>query len=290
VTTTQRWKQVTIVGCGLIGSSFALALKRANLCERVLGWDTSTSALEEALTLGVIDHVDHAFSAGDISRSDLIYLAMPVLQIVSLLHERTSQIKPGAIITDAGSTKGAICRAAEECVPCDRHFIGGHPIAGSHLSGAKHASADLFTGATYVLTTDDSATESKSLDQVRATVEAIGAHVRLMSAVDHDRALALISHLPQLLSSVLAKSIAEQSDASTLLALAGSGYRDMTRVALSSWSMWRDVFATNPAEIATALDLIVEKLSSARDELNRFGTEHDSEFDTLRKLFQDNRS
>ena len=290
MTTKQKWKQVTIVGCGLIGSSFALALKRSKLCERVLGWDISATVLNEALKLGVIDGLDHAFPAGDISDSDLIYLATPILQIVRFLRERIPQTMPGAIITDAGSTKRAIRKAAKEYLPDNRHFIGGHPIAGSHLSGVRYASADLFIAATYVLTTDNSAPGSQPFGLLRETVEALGAHVKLMTAADHDRALALTSHLPQLLSSSLAKTIVEQDDAAELIALAGPGYKDMTRLAESSWSMWRDVLATNPTEIGTALDLIVEKLSSARDELHRFRTEDDSEFNALRKLFNTNRS
>ena len=290
VTTKHKWGQVTVVGCGLIGSSFAVALKQNQLAERVLGWDTSTSALAEAQARGVIDDVDEAFSVGGVSTSDLVYLATPVLEIVRFMRERIAQTKPGAVITDAGSTKRLVCRAAEEHLPPNRYFIGGHPIAGSHHSGVNHARPDLFTAATYVLTNENSSTQSESFKRVRETVEALGCRVEMMTAVDHDRALALISHLPQLVSSALAKTVTEQDDATTLLTLAGPGYKDMTRLADSSWSMWRDVVATNPAEIATALDLMVEKLSSARDELHRFGTEDVSEFTALRRLFQDHQS
>ena len=286
MTAKHKWRQVTVAGCGLIGSSFALALKRAQLAERVLGWDTSASVLDQAAVLGVIDDVDDAFSVGDVSTSDLIYLATPVLEIIRFMRERITLTKPGAIITDAGSTKRLVCRAAEKHLPPDRYFIGGHPIAGSHTSGPKHVRADLFTGATYVLTTDNSEPEGEPFDRLFETLAALGARVKLMTAIDHDRALALISHLPQLVSSALAKTVTEQDDAAALLALAGPGYKDTTRLADSSWSMWRDVLATNPAEIATALDLIVEKLSSARDELNRIGAGDGSEFDLLRQLFK----
>jgi prephenate dehydrogenase len=108
-----------------------------------------------------------------------------------------------------------------------------------------------------------------------------------MTAVDHDRVLAFVSHLPQLVSSALARTVNQRDDAASLLALAGPGYKDMTRLAASSWSTWRNVLATNSAEIATALDLIVEKLSSARDELNQVGARDGAEFDLLRKLFQE---
>ena len=136
MTTKIKWRQVTVAGCGLIGSSFALALKRAQLAERVLGWDTSASVLDQAAVLGVIDDVDDAFSVGDVSTSDLIYLATPVLEIIRFMRERITLTKPGAIITDAGSTKRLVCRAAEKHLPPDRHFIGGHPIAGGHATVA----------------------------------------------------------------------------------------------------------------------------------------------------------
>ena len=287
MTPEQKWKQVTVIGCGLIGSSFALTLKHNRVCERVLGWDTSASVLDQAAALGVIDNVDDAFSVGDVSTSDLIYLATPVLEIVRFMRERIPQTKPSAIITDAGSTKRLVCRAAEEHLPPDRYFIGGHPIAGSHHSGVNHARSDLFRDATYVLTTDNSPPQSESFNLMRETVEALGARVKLMTAVDHDRVMAFVSHLPQLVSSALARTVTEQDDAASLLALAGPGYKDMTRLADSSWSMWRDLLATNRAEIATALDLIVEKLGSARDELNRLSPRDRAEFDLLRKLFQE---
>lgn len=278
-------KQVTIVGCGLIGSSFALGLKHSKLCERILGWDTSASALEDALRLGVIDDVDDAFPAGDVSTSDLIYLAMPILQIVRFIRERLSQTKPGAIITDAGSTKRVICHAATEHLPDDRYFIGGHPISGSQLSGVRSGRADLFKAATYVLTPDNSAPQGEAFKLVSATIEALGARVEIMAANDHDRVVAWVSHLPQLLSSALAKTVSEQSDAVALIAMAGPGYRDTTRLAGSSWSMWRDVLATNRAEVTAALEALLESLSSARDALYGFAPQSDSDLNALRRLF-----
>ncbi len=116
VLTENGWGRVTVVGCGLIGASFALALRRAGACARVAGWDASPSVLDEALTRGIIDEVDDAFADGGVSESDLVYLATPVGAIIEFLRERASQIKPGAVVTDAGSTKREVCRAARECV------------------------------------------------------------------------------------------------------------------------------------------------------------------------------
>ena len=263
--TKARWDRVTVVGCGLIGASFALALRRADACARLAGWDSSPRVLDEALGRGVIDEVDRSFVEGGISPSDLIYLATPVGEIVAFLRERGRQVKPGAVLTDAGSTKQEVCRAAREHLPKDRPFVGGHPVAGSHLRGVENARAELFAGAPYVLTTDGS--DRRALAALEETLGSFGARVHLLTAREHDRALALISHLPQLVSSALAAVIADQTDAAALANLSGAGYRDMTRLAASPWSVWRDILATNPAEVAAALDSLVLKLAAARDEL-----------------------
>ena len=386
--TKHKWDQVTVVGCGLIGSSFALALRRSGACERILGWDSSPAALKEALAVGAIDGADQNLAAGDISASDLVYLAMPVLEIVRFLREHGSEIRHGAIITDAGSTKMLICDAAAH-LPAGFHFIGGHPIAGSHLSSAAHARADLFEDTTYVLTTDYSNPNGEPFTRLQETIEGLGARLELMTAADHDRTLALVSHLPQLVSSALAATVrtgikrsevrdqrsevrggspsvresaaipggagipgsevrdqrsevrggspsvresaaipgSEVRDQRSevrggspsvresaaipggtgipgsaaipaggppaslpahrdeLSGLAGEGYRDMTRLAASSWAVWRDILSTNPKNIAAAIDLFMEKLCAVRDELQRSGSDLDAEFPATQVLF-----
>ncbi|MBX5479067.1 MAG: prephenate dehydrogenase/arogenate dehydrogenase family protein [Pyrinomonas methylaliphatogenes] len=260
------WERATIIGCGLIGASFALALRRTGACGRIAGWDISARALEEAKARAIIDEVDDAFASGGVSTSDLIYLAMPVQEIIRFLGARREQFKCGAVITDAGSTKFEICRAAAENLPDDRIFIGGHPIAGSQLTGLAHASPDLFAGACYVLIEEDQrAAEARAA--LQRTIELFGARVKLMTALEHDRAVAYISHLPQLLSSALAATIETHPQAALLRDLAGPGYRDMTRLAASSWTIWRDILTTNAQPIALALDAMIERLSAMRDEL-----------------------
>src|SRR5919198_2432392 len=125
--TRARWDIVTVVGCGLIGASFALALRRAGACSRLAGWDSSPRALDEALSRGVIDEVDRSFAEGGVSPSDLIYLATPVGEIVAFLRERGRQGKPGAVLTDAGGTKKGGCRAPRGDPPADRPVVGGPP-------------------------------------------------------------------------------------------------------------------------------------------------------------------
>ena len=192
----------------MIGASFALALRRASACAQIAGWDSSASELDEAVRTGVIDEVDQAFAnqgaSEGVSSSDLIYLAMPVGEIIEFLRERGRQIKPGAVITDAGSTKVEICRAARLHLPEAQQFVGGHPVAGSHLQGLAHARSDLFAGAPYVLVTDGDQDERHAHTALKETLDLLGARVTSMTAVEHDRVMALVSHLPQIVSSALA--------------------------------------------------------------------------------------
>ncbi|HEX8117391.1 MAG TPA: prephenate dehydrogenase/arogenate dehydrogenase family protein [Pyrinomonadaceae bacterium] len=265
------WGRVTIVGCGLVGASFALAVRRAGVCARVAGWDADAAALDEALRLGAIDEVDEAFREGGVSRSDLIYLATPVGQIVDFLRAGAQHVGPGAVLTDAGSTKVEVCRAARACTEKGWRFAGGHPVAGSHLRGPAHARADLFEGAPYVLTPPADGSDPSALEALEETLNALGARVRVMRADEHDRALARLSHLPQLVSCALAAAVMEDVGELELSALAGPGYRDMTRLASSPWGLWQDILATNPREVADALDALISKLAAARDGLRGDG-------------------
>jgi len=261
------WDKVTVVGCGLVGASFALALKRAGACASVAGWDADPAVLDEALRLGAIDEADEAFEAGGVSPSDLVYLATPVGQVVEFLRACAPHVRPGAVVTDAGSTKVEVCRAALACTQKGWRFVGGHPVAGSHLRGPAHARADLFEGAPYVLTPPEDGSDPAALAALAETLGLLGARVRVMTAAEHDRALARLSHLPQLVSCALAAAVAEGADEEELSALAGPGYRDMTRLASSPWGIWQDILATNPSEVADALDALIPKLSAARDGL-----------------------
>ena len=264
---TKRWDRVTVIGCGLVGASFALALKRAGACGSVAGWDKDPAVLDEAMRLGAIDETDEAFDGGGLSPSDLVYLATPVGQIVEFLRACAPHVKPGAVVTDAGSTKREVCRAARTHTEKSWRFVGGHPVAGSHLRGPSHARADLFEGAPYVLMPPEDGSDPAALAALEETFKSLGARVRVLTAAQHDRALARLSHLPQLVSCALATTVNESSDAEELSALAGPGYRDMTRLASSPWGIWRDILATNPLDVADALDTLIHKLSAARDGL-----------------------
>lgn len=284
------WKRVSIVGCGLVGASFALALRRARLCERIAGWDSSASVLDEAIGRGVIDEVDQALGEGTVSSSDLVYLAMPVREIISFLRERGAQVKTGALITDAGSTKTEVCRAARDFVPAGRQFVGGHPVAGHHTGGLAHARAELFEGASYVLIKEEDESASPALEVLTETIERIGARPRLLTAREHDRAMAIVSHAPQLVSSALAAAVRAHEDAASLESLAGAGYRDMTRLASSPWTIWRDILATNPLEIADAVDALVARLSAASAELREYAKRGAGELSITGGFFEEDKS
>jgi prephenate dehydrogenase len=282
-------KRVTVVGCGLIGASFALAVKESGACGRVAGWDARPEVLEEALGRGVIDEIDSSFgnseidpsfrngppssrhdspSAGDgrQSSSDLLYLAMPVSAILEFLRNHGGRIRPGTTVTDAGSTKLDICRVASKYLSDEILFVGGHPIAGSQHAGLAHARAGLFKDAPYILIEDGKQNDERFI-ALKETLSSIGARVYEMEAEAHDRAMALVSHLPQLISSAISATVKERPEAEELLKITGGGYRDMTRLAASPWEMWRDILATNRGPVAGALNEVIERLTAVRMEL-----------------------
>lgn len=256
-----QFKHIAIVGVGLVGGSFALAARRAGIAERITGWDRK-EALDEALTRGVIDGVEDAFGSDLASDADLVYLAAPVGAIVSFLRTRGKSLKSGTIVTDAGSTKREICRVALEALPPEVAFVGGHPMAGSEKAGVKFADADLFRGAAYALVTNGSVGPD-ALSAVAQLVRSIGATPIPLTAEEHDRITARISHTPQMLATALALAMAKTGEAQTA-ALAGSGFVEMTRLAESRWSVWEDICRTNADEIASALDETIAEIEALR--------------------------
>ena len=257
-----RFKHIAIVGVGLIGGSFALAVRRAGLAERITGWD-SPEVLDSALSHGVIDEAEDSFAAGRPSEADLVYLAAPVGAIMKFLRTSGPSLKAGAIITDAGSTKREICRAAREALSPDAGFIGGHPMAGSHNTGIEHAAADLFRDAPYALVIDESNNTSiNAVQEFAEVVRAIGARPVMLAADAHDRSVARLSHAPQLLATALARS-AGRSD----LKLAGRGFSETMRLAASRWTVWEDICRSNADEIKTALDEVIGEMESMRASL-----------------------
>ena len=256
-----RFNHLAIVGVGLIGGSFALAARRAGLADRITGWG-GKSSLAKALATGVVDGIEDAFDSSEVSTADLVYVAAPIGGILDFLRTRGKLIKPGAIVTDAGSTKREICRAAHASLPPKVHFVGGHPMAGSHRAGIEFARADLFEDAPYAIVRSEEAENAVSI--FSEVVQAIGARLVITTAEHHDRVVARISHAPQLLSTALAVAT-EDSIGQESSRLAGPGFRDMTRLASSSWSIWKDICQTNADEIAEALGEVIRELEVTRN-------------------------
>lgn len=261
----------------MIGGSFALAARRARIAERITGCDTR-EVLDRAIALGVIDGPDESFDLGRASEANLVYLAAPVGSIVSFLRSRAKLLKPGTLVTDAGSTKREICRAARESLATNVSFVGGHPIAGSEKTGIEFASAKLFSGSPYALVMSRDV-DSNAADVVREIVSTLGAIPLEMTAEEHDRIVARISHTPQMLSTALALAARRAGGARTLAA-AGSGFADMTRLARSRWSVWEDVCKTNGDEIVAALDEAISEIESVRAAISS------GEFSDLGEMFQ----
>jgi prephenate dehydrogenase len=255
---------VAIVGVGLIGGSFALALKQAGFRGRILGV-SSQRTLSEALPLGVIDEPATLDEAAE--RADFIYLAQPIQGIISTLTELRGKVRPDCLITDAGSTKVNIVRHAISTVTASQ-FLGGHPMAGKESRGVLAADANLFRGKTYVLTPigDDVLNTSQALAFLKWLKE-IGAQTVTLTPEEHDHTVAFTSHLPQLISSALAATLGEHLNSDEQLRVAGSGLADTTRLALSSYDIWRDILETNTAEVDHALAVYIDKLTKFRQNL-----------------------
>ena len=255
---------VAIVGTGLIGASFGLALRKAGFDGPVVGV-SSERAVAEALAIGAIDRAATLEEA--CAGADLVFLAQPIGRILDTIRHLDPLVRPGALVTDAGSTKCEIADLGlQQITRCQ--FLGGHPMAWKEKRGASAAEADLFQGATWVLTPEDPADlHTDAAVELVQWLKRIGAHPVAMGPEEHDRVVALTSHLAQLASTALASTVAEQLTPPERLAVAGPGLVDMTRLALSSYDLWRDILATNSDAIDRALAAYIQKLEHMRENL-----------------------
>ena len=255
--------KVVIVGVGLIGGSFALALKRAGQVGEVVGIGRHPEALARALELGIVDRVcdDHADA---LRGADLVLLAAPVAQSGPILAALLPHLEPQTVVTDAGSTKCDVVAAARAVLQDRvRQFVPGHPIAGSESNGPDAALAGLYQGKKVVLTAlPENAAEA--VERVAAAWRACGAIIHALSPEDHDRVFAAVSHLPHLLAYALVDDVAAKPHADLLFQYAASGFRDFTRIAGSSPEMWRDISLANRAALLTELDAYLAQLTSMR--------------------------
>ena len=242
------FEQLGLIGCGLMGGSFALALKRAGLVKRVVGYSKSPSTTQRALSMGVID-VEAPSALLAVSGADIVLLAVPVAATEATLKAIRHLVTKDMLIMDVGSTKRDVIDSARRVL---RDHVGSfvpcHPIAGKEVSGVEHADPDLYTGRQVILTPVDR-TDPAHVQRAVALWEALDSKVLQMAPDAHDAAFAAVSHLPHLIAFALINAIASQDQGSDYLSLAGPGFRDFTRIAASEPKMWRDILLANRQEL-----------------------------------------
>jgi prephenate dehydrogenase len=277
---------VTILGTGLIGGSFGLALRKYTTEVCVSGWDRP-EVVREAQSRAAIDHSFSGELAPALQNSDLIYIALPIAPTIDLLPEIARHAPAHAIVTDACSTKVRVTHAASAHFPDENGplFLGGHPMAGRELSGIAHADADLFRGNTYALVGESSLGENPRVSAFVKILEKIGARPLWLGAPQHDYAVGLASHLPQLAAVALAGFLYDRLDENGLpITLAGPGLRDSLRLAGSSYATWRDIVLTNQEVLSAALDLFARRLDDLRERLA--SRELEADFDAANELYR----
>ncbi len=255
------FEQLGLIGCGLMGGSFALALKKARLVKRVVGYSLSPSTTERARQMGIID-VEAPSALLAVSGSDLVLIAVPVAASEATFRSIKNLVTPQMLLMDVGSTKRDVVEAARSALG-DRFgsFVPAHPITGREVSGVEHAVADLYSGKQLILTPTER-TLTAQLEKAVALWSALGCSVRQMSPDAHDAAFAAVSHLPHLLAFALISSISSQQEARDFLSLAGPGFRDFTRIAASDPKMWRDIMMANRQELLAQTDMFKRTLNS----------------------------
>lgn len=256
--------RIVVFGVGLIGGSFALALKQAGEVKQVIGVGRRVETLQRAQALGIIDTMGDASS---VAGADLVLIAAPVAQTEMLLREMQPHLQAGTVVTDAGSTKSDVVQAARAALGEKiTLFVPGHPIAGREQNGPEAALADLYHGKKVVLTALPE-NSSDSIARVAGAWERCGALIHYLSAEEHDAVFAAVSHLPHLLAYALVGNIASRENADRLFQYAASGFRDFTRIAGSSPEMWRDISLANRQALLAELDAYTEQLASLRSML-----------------------
>ena len=258
------FEQLGLIGCGLMGGSFALALKRAGLVKTVVGYSKSPSTTARARQMGVID-VEAPSALLAVAGADLVLLAVPVAATESTLKSIRHLVTHSMLIMDVGSTKSDVAQAAHKALQGQvGGFVPAHPITGSEVSGVEHADASLYHGQRVILT-PTAHTRPAQVEQADALWTALGSRVIRMTPQAHDAAFAAVSHLPHLLAFAMVNSLLGQTQAETLFSLAGPGFRDFTRIAAGDARMWRDVLLANRDEVLSQSQLFRQALASIED-------------------------
>jgi prephenate dehydrogenase len=251
---------VTIVGVGLIGGSIGLAARRRGLAQRIVGVGRQQDSLDLAQRLGAID--EGTFDLGEaVGQAEITIVCTAVDHIPALVLAAAAASGAGTLLTDTGSTKATIVHAIEGRLPRASAFVGSHPLAGSEKNGPEHARADLFEDRLTIVTRTEQ-TDAVALERICTFWQALGSRVKVMSPDDHDRALALTSHLPHLVAAALAGILPPE-----LCEMTASGFRDCTRVAAGDPALWTGIFLQNRSAVLDALEVLLERLAHLKGKL-----------------------
>ena len=255
-----QFKKIVIFGVGLIGGSFALALRKAGAVREVVGFGRSSQTLAQARQLGIIDRIGQDVAA-EVGDADLVLLATPVGQMAELMARIAPYLGAHTLVTDGGSTKSDVVRDAYAQLGSKvAQFVPAHPIAGTEQSGPAAARADLYLDKKVVLTPLPENTAA-AVARVQAAWQACGANIHRLTHAEHDAVFAAVSHLPHLLSFALVHDLAQRENRDVLLSFAASGFRDFTRIAASSPEMWRDICLSNREALLKELQIYIAELT-----------------------------
>lgn len=259
-------KKITIVGLGLIGGSLAKAFRRTNHDFTIIGMDTDRENLKRAKQEGTVDFISDNLEQAA-SDSHFIFLCTPINRIPDMLRTLRSVVRPGTIITDVGSIKSGIMEEAEQILPRDIYFIGGHPMAGGERSGYSAGVAHLFENAYYILTPRESTPESV-LEEMKHLISSTGAIPLILDPLTHDKMVGAVSHLPHIVAAALVNTVQQaESSEGFIQRLAAGGFKDITRIASSNPKMWRDICLSNKKQLLPLIMDIINSLNSFKQDL-----------------------
>jgi prephenate dehydrogenase len=279
-------ERLAIIGVGLIGGSFARALREAGAVKTVVGIGRSRSNLEEALSLGIVDEITHDAAEG-VRGAQMVFISTPVCSIPSVVAEIAPALSPGCIVTDGGSVKAAIVDECEKLMPPGCFFVGGHPIAGTEHSGAAASFATLYKDKRCILTPLEH-TDAAAVDVVTRLWKICGAVVCSMEPGHHDRIFAEISHLPHMVAYSLVHAVGTADvEGENVLSYTAGGFRDFTRIASSDPVMWRDIALMNRQALLASIDGFSKSLAELRQYIDCSEPEEIAEFFTIAKQFRD---
>lgn len=259
--TSPAWQRVAIVGVGMVGGSLGMALRERGLAKRVVGVARRAETVEQAVRLGAADEATTDLREG-VRGADLVVLASPVLAMLDLAERMAPALAPGCVVTDVGSTKSLLVERLPRLLPEGTYYVGGHPMAGSERGGVEAGQANLFEGATYLVTPAPGTPEAVTA-RVIALATALGARPRLFDPVAHDRVAAAISHMPHVAAAAMVHAVAESGEPeATLRSFIAGGFKSTTRIASSPPEMWRDICLTNREALRESLVLFRDSVDA----------------------------